>query len=356
MSSQQHQFYLGSYAEATQAGVYAFTLDDTSGQLTPGWTFSGIVHPSFVALHPNKRWLFAVSETSATTEGHSGEVWALDLPAQGIEDQPRQINHQSSNGDWPCHLSLDGSGRWLLASNYQGGNVSVFPILENGSLGKMADNVQHHGHGPNPKRQEGPHAHSTIFTPDQRFVIVADLGLDQLVIYAFDASNGRLNEHARVRCQPGSGPRHMVFHPNDRQFYVSHELNNTVVVYDYDAATSTFAERQTLETVPPDTGENLAADIHITPTGDRLYISNRGNDSIAVFAVTADGLLEQPKLVPCGGHWPRQFALAPDGHFLLVANQYGNTVTVLPLSENAEEPGKPLTHVALPGASCIEFA
>lgn len=355
MSSQQQTLYFGSYAKAEQAGVYAFTFEHATGRLAPNWSFAGIVNPSFVALHPNKRWLFAVSETSAHKEGRSGEVWALHLP-QNSQDQPRQINHQPSNGDWPCHLSLDAQGRWLLASNYQSGNVSVFPIQEDGSLGTMADNVQHHGHGPNPQRQEGPHTHSTIFTPDQRFVIVADLGTDQLVIYAFDENKGKLNEYGRVRCQPGSGPRHMVFHPNGKHFYVSHELNNTVVAYDYDAGRCTFVERQTIATVPPGTGENLAADIHLAPSGKQLYVSNRGNDSIATFAIRDDGLLEQPELTPCGGHWPRQFAPDPEGRFLLVANQYGNTVTVLPMSDGTEVPGRAEAHIAISGASCVDFA
>jgi 6-phosphogluconolactonase len=356
MPSQNYQVYFGSYAAAGQPGVYAFSFDDRTGQFTSHWSFAGIVNPSFVALHPNKRWLFAVSETSTHKEGRAGQVWALHLPQPGKQDQPREINHQSSHGDWPCHLALDARGRWLLASNYQSGNVSVFPILENGALGNMADNVQHHGHGPNPERQEGPHTHSTIFTPDQGFVIVADLGLDQLVVYAFDVTNGHLNEHARVRCEPGSGPRHMVFHPNRRHFYVSHELNNTVVVYDYDAEQTTFAERQTIETVPPGSGENLAADIHITPDGERLYVSNRGNDSIATFAINADGLLEKPTLTPCGSHWPRHFAPAPSSHFLLVANQYGGAVTALPVSADTRTPAQSSTRITLPGASCVDFA
>lgn len=355
MASQEHTLYLGSYARAEQAGIYAFTFDCFSGQLTANWSFAGIVNPSFVALHPNQRWLFAVSETGPQQGDRPGEVWALHLPAQGSGEQPHQINHQPSNGDLPCHLAMDAGGRWLLVSNYQSGNVSVFPIQENGALGPMADNVQHHGHGLDPRRQAGPHTHSTIFTPDQRFVLVADLGLDQLVIYAFDASNGHLQEHARVRCQAGSGPRHMVFHLNGRHFYVSHELNNTVVVYDYDAPQCTFAERQTIATVPADTGENLAADIHISPAGDRLYVSNRGNDSIAVYAISADGLLAQPTLSPCGGHWPRHFALAPAGNFLLAANQYGNTVTVLPLHAHTAKLGNPCAQIAIPGASCVDF-
>ncbi len=348
--------YLSGYATAEQPGIHAFTFDITNGQLGPAWSFAGIVNPSFITLHPNKRWLFAVSEMSRHKEGHPGEVWALHLSAQGDTEPPREINHRGSNGDWPCHLTIDGSGRWLLVANYQSGNVSVFPILENGSLGDMADNVQHHGHGPNPDRQEGPHTHSTIFTPDQRFVIVADLGLDQLVIYAFDATIGKLHEHARVYCEPGSGPRHMVFHPNGQQFYVSHELNNTVVAYDYEAAHCTFAERQTIRTVPANSGENLTADIHISTAGDRLFVSNRGNDSIAIFPITAQGLLEQPALSPCDGHWPRQFALAPDEHFVVIANQYSNEVAVLPHTDQSTTLGELRARTAISGASCVLFA
>ena len=356
MSSQQQVLYIGSYATAEQPGIYAFTFDTLAGQLTPTWSFAGIVHPSYIARHPNGHWLFAVSEMSQHVDGRSGEVWALHLPAQDTTEQPRALNHQPSNGDWPCHLTIDASGRWLLVSNYQSGNVSIFPILADGALGPIAENVQHHGHGPNPERQEGPHTHSTIFTPDQRFVVVADLGLDQLVIYAFDAGNGHLEEHTRVHCQAGSGPRHMVFHPNDQHFYVSHELNNTVVVYDYDAAQCRFVEKQTIETLPPGEGENLAADIHIAPTGDRLYVSNRGNDSIAIYGITANGLLEPPAMSSCGGHWPRHFALAPAGHFVLVANQYSNELTVLPLLDGASALGAPHAQVALPGASCVLFS
>ncbi|HEX7736065.1 MAG TPA: lactonase family protein [Ktedonobacteraceae bacterium] len=351
MTSQPHILYLGSYAPAEQASIYAFTFDSDSGQFTPGWSFAGIVNPSFIALHPNKRWLFAVSETSAHSEGRSGEVWALDLSTQGNKDQPRQINHQPSNGDWPCHLTIDASGRWLLVSNYQSGNVSVFPILANGALGELADNAPHSGSGPHAERQEGPHTHSTIFTPDNRFLIVADLGIDQLVIYAFDAASGKLSEHGRVQCPPGSGPRHMAFHPNGQQFYLSCELNNTAMVYDYDEPQGSLRERQAIPTVLPGSA-SIVADIHLTPAGDQLYISNRGDESLAAFPITAGGLLAKPTLTTCGGRWPRHFAFDPTGKFVLVANQHSGEVAALSLSE----PGELRARLAIPGASCVVFA
>jgi 6-phosphogluconolactonase len=355
MTLRQHALYLGSYTKADQPGIYGLIFDSASGQLTPDWSFAGIVNPSFIAPHPNGRWLFAVSEMSQQREGRSGEVWALHLPGQGTEGQPRKINQQPSNGDWPCHLTLDASGHWLLVSNYQSGNVSVFPILESGALGSLVDNAQHSGHGPHPERQKGPHTHSTIFTPDNHFVVVADLGIDQLVIYAFDVASGKLSEHGRIYCQPGSGPRHMAFHPNGRQCYVSHELNNTVTVYDYDAAQGTFHERQISATLPPDAGESIVADIHLTPAGDQLYVSNRGHDSLSVFAIATDGLLEQPAVISCGGKWPRHFTFAPAGNFVLVANQLSSEVTVLPLLTSASASGEPRARIAIPGVSCVQF-
>ncbi len=348
--------YLSGYATDSQPGIQAFFFDEASGQVRARWSFAGIVNPSFISLHPNGRWLFAVSETSVHAQGRAGQVWALALPATGAQDQPRALNHQPSGGDWPCHLNLDASGKWLLVTNYQSGSVSVFPILDDGTLGEMSDHVQHSGHGPNPERQEGPHTHSSIFTPDQRFVIVADLGLDQLVIYAFDAQQGKLREHARVHDQPGSGPRHMVFHPNQRLLYATHELNNTVTVFDYDAQAATLHPRQTLSTVPEQVKQNLAADIHLTPRGDRLYISNRGDNSLAIFPLNPDGTLQEAGFTSCGGDWPRQFSFSPSGAFVLVANQKSSEVVIFPVRADAADLGEPCARVTIAQASCVDFA
>jgi 6-phosphogluconolactonase len=354
MAFSRYQLYVGSYAAANAPGIHAFTFDTASGELTAGWSFTGIANPSFLALHPNGRWLYAVSETSQQSDGKGGEVWSLHLPDQVSDPQP--LNHQASGGDWPCHLVIDGTGRWLLVSNYGTGTVGVLPILANGALGEMADLVQHHGSGRDPKRQEGPHAHSTIFTPDNRFAIVADLGIDQLVIYAFDPSTGHLLRHGHVDTRPGAGPRHLAFHPNGQYLYVAHELDNTVGVYDYHAERGGLVERQIIETLPPGAPESLIADIHLAPTGDRLYVSNRGDDSVAVFAIMERGQLERIAISTCGGNWPRNFAIAPGGQFLLVANQYSNEVTALPVLDANEVLDKPRSSVAVPGAACVQFA
>lgn len=354
LTSSQHRLYTSGSATTTEPGIHAFTFDSASGSLAADWSLTGIVNPSFIVLHPHRRWLYAASETSLHKEGRSGEVWAVGLPER--ENGPRLLNHRASGGDCPCHLAIDTTGKWLLVSNYASGTLGVLPLLADGTLGELAELVQHHGSGPNPERQEGPHVHSTIFTPDNRFIIAADLGIDQLVIYAFDPANGHLRVHDRVETRPGAGPRHMTFHTSGQYLYVAHELDNTVAVYSYDAGRGSLAWRQIVETLPPGAPVSTVADIHLAPTGDRLYVSNRGHDSIAVFTLAADGRLERQAVAACGGRWPRNFAFAPDGRFLLVANQYSNEVTVLPVLNEGDEIGEPHVRASVLGASCVQFA
>jgi 6-phosphogluconolactonase len=354
MTFSQYWLYVSGYAAADRPGIHAFTFDAASGSLTAGWSFPGIANPSFIRVHPNGRWLYAASETSQQTDGIPGSVWSLHFTSP--TGSPRLLNQRASGGDWPCHLEIDVTGRWLLVSNYGTGTVGVLPILADGTLGEMTDLVKHYGSGLRPERQEGPHAHSATFTPDNRFAIVADLGIDQLVLYAFDPSSGQLHTHTHTDTRPGAGPRHMAFHPDSQYLYVANELDNTVAVYNYDTARSSLTERQIIETLPPDAPENTVADIHLSPTGDRLYVSNRGHDSLAVFAIAADGQLERLAIESCGGRWPRNFAIAPGGHFLLVANQYSDEVTVLPVQDGTKIPGDPFVRVTIPGASCVQFA
>jgi 6-phosphogluconolactonase len=342
----------GGYAAADQPGIHAFGFDAASGALSPRGTFAGIVNPSFFVAHPSGRWLYAVSETSQQ-DGAGGAVWALRAEREPWALHP--LNQRASGGDHPCHLALDAAGRWLLVSNYSSGTVGVLPVLADGSLGEMTDLAQHRGSGSNPQRQEGPHAHSAAFTPDQRFAIVADLGLDRLFVYAFDPSAGKLNAHAHADARPGAGPRHLAFHPSGALLYVANELDSTVSVYDYDASSGALHERQALETLPAGAPENSVADIHIAPDGSRLYVSNRGHDSIAVFDVAADGRLERRAVRPCGGRWPRNFALAPGGEFILVANQYSDEVAALPLLDGEQAIGEPVARVAVGGASCVQL-
>jgi 6-phosphogluconolactonase len=267
----------------------------------------------------------------------------------------RLLNQQSSGGDWPCHLRLDETKQWLIATNYGTGSIAIYPIQSDGSLGEMTDFVQHQGKGPNTARQEGPHAHSSIFTPDNRFVIMADLGIDQLVIYRFDSTAGKLLPHATVNTKPGAGPRHLVFHPNGKWLYAANELDSTVTFYEYDVATSALVEKQNISTIPFDTPENIVADIHLDTSGKRLYVSNRGHNSIAVYDINDNGSLALVSTPTCGGNWPRNFALSPNGQFVLVANQYSNEVSVMPLISGKEAIGAPIARATIAGASCVQF-
>ena len=349
----QPLLFVGSYAAPGQAGIYAFSFDDVTRNLTAMGSFAGIANPTFIVVHPIRRWLYAVSETKQPNDGEPGSVWAFHFEHKPWAIEP--INHRPSGGDWPCHLQLDATGKWLLVSNYGTGNVSVLPILSDGALGEMTDLVQHHGHGVHPQRQEGPHAHSVTLTPDNRFAIVADLGIDQLVIYKFDATGGKLIAYGQARTRPGAGPRHMAFHPNGHVVYVANELDSTVTAYGYDAANGSLREMQTLDTLPPGAPENTVADIHVSSSANRVYVSNRGHNSIAVFDADADGRLTRIAVSSCGGNWPRNFALAPGRPFIVVANQYSSEVSVLPLLDGPDEIGAPVASAAVPQASCVQF-
>ncbi|HEY0605901.1 MAG TPA: lactonase family protein [Herpetosiphonaceae bacterium] len=352
-ASEQPLVIVGSYAEADQPGIHLFRLDEATGTLSASGTYTGIVNPSFVVAHPQQPWLYAVSETSAEQDGASGQVWALRFDRDPLHLEP--LNHQPSAGDHPCHLELDASGKWLLVSNYSSGTVAVLPIGEDGSLGEMTDLIQHTGgSGVNGERQAGPHAHSATFTPDQRFVIVADLGLDQLLVYAFDAEQGKLQPCGHAEAQPGAGPRHIAFHPNGRFVYVGNELNSTVSLYDYNAVSATLQQRQSIDTAPSGQ-ENWIADIHLSPSGKHVFVSNRGHDSIAVFDVAEDGALSQAGTISCGGSWPRHFMPAPGGNLVLVANQHSGDVAVLPLDAESGVLGEATAHAAVPQASCVQF-
>jgi 6-phosphogluconolactonase len=354
MPSSSSLVFASGYAAANQPGIQAFMFDETRGTLIPHGSFAGILNPSFIVIHPNGQWMYAVSETGQASDGIPGGVCALSFERESFS--ARLLNQQPSGGDWPCHLQLDATGKWLIATNYGSGNAAIYPLQPDGSLGEMTDFVQHHGKGPNAARQEASHAHSSIFTPDNRFVIIADLGIDQLVIYQFDTSKGKLHPHASASTRPGAGPRHLIFHPNGKYLYAANELDNSVTLYDYDAVQGNMTERQCISTLPSDSPESTVADIHISATGKRLYVSNRGHDSIAVYDMDTDGNLKLVSFEPSGGNCPRNFALAPGGRFLLVANQNSNEVCVLPVHDGMEEAlGAPVNRVAVTGASCIQF-
>src|SRR5258706_3776869 len=354
MSQSTRSFFFASgYASAEQPGIQSFSFDGASGEIKQVGSYTGVNAPSYILPHPNGKWLYAVSETGQGSHGVLGSVWSFQFTREPFSIEP--INQQTTRGDWPCHLQLGGTGKWLIATNYGTGNVAIYPIQADGSLGEMTDFVQHQGKGPNAARQEGPHAHSSIFTPDNRFVIIADLGIDQLVVYKFDSVTGKLSLHTSVNTTPEAGPRHLAFHSNKKWLYAANELNSTVTLYDYDSTNSTVLERQNISSIPADSPENIIADIHISSDGKHLYVSNRGHNSIAVYDINDNGSLTLISIPACGGNWPRNFALAPNGQFVLAANQYSNEVCVLPILAGQEALGAPVARTILTGASCIQF-
>jgi 6-phosphogluconolactonase len=242
------------------------------------------------------------------------------------------LNQVASGGADPCYISLDKTGKYVLVANYSGGSVSVFPSLKDGRLGEPSAFVQHQGSSANKERQEGPHAHWIQTSPDNRFAVVSDLGLDELVLYRFDAAKGSVvqNEPSFAKLPPGAGPRHAAFHPNGRFAYVLNEMQSSVGAFSYDPSTATLKTLQQLSTLPKDfTGQNDTAELVVHPSGKFLYASNRGHDSIAIFSIDSlKGTLTPAGHVRTGGKTPRNFAIDPTGKYLLAANQASDNIVI----------------------------
>ena len=350
--------YIGTYTnkeDPKSEGVYVYRLDPESGALSPHAAPAPSVNPSFVALHPQGTHLYAVNEIGQFNGQAAGGVTAFAIDAQS--GALTELNQQSSVGTGPCYLCVDASGSTVLVANYGGGSVAALPIQADGSLGEASDFVQHEGSSVNPRRQQEPHAHSIVIAPDNRFAFTPDLGMDQIVAYRLEDGKLPPNDPAGPKTEPGAGPRHLDFHPNGRFAYVINEIGNTVNAYAYDAAAGTLEQIQSVPTLPADfDGVSHTADIHITPDGRFLYGSNRGHDSIAVFAVDAtSGRLEARGQVPTGGENPRNFALSPDGRFLFAANQSTDDIHTFRINADtgALEPTGQVTPV--PAPVCLKF-
>jgi 6-phosphogluconolactonase len=320
--------YIGTYTKDNSEGIYLCKLDPATGGLSRVSAAQVKDNPSYLALDPQRRYLYAVNETGEYQGKKSGAVsaFAVDQKTGGL----RFINQRASQGGAPCYITVDKSGKNVLVANYLGGNVTLFPVGTDGGLGEVSDMHQHQGSSVNEKRQEEPHAHCIVLDPANKFAFAADLGTDKIMIYRFDATKSKLtpNQPAFVATKPGAGPRHLTFHPNGKHAFVINELNSTLTAYSYDASKGSLTEIQTVSTLPQGfSGENYCADIHISPDGKFIYGSNRGHDSIVVLGFDqSNGKLTYIQNVSTGGKWPRNFALDPSGKFLLVANQNTNNI------------------------------
>jgi 6-phosphogluconolactonase len=334
----KYLFYVGTYTENTQSkGIYAYSYDAATGQVTPLGLAAETVNPSWVALHPNGRFLYAVNEVGNYKGPNSGGVSAFSIDR--ATGKLTFLNEVPSRGADPCYVAVDRTGKYVLVANYSGGSVAVFPIRENGSLGEASSSfIQHTGHGKNPGRQERPHAHSVDLSPDNRFAFVDDLGLDGLLVYRFNSAQGSLtpNHPGFAELGPGAGPRHFALHPSGRFAYVISEMQGTVTVFSADLKTGVFDSLQTVSTLPKGfTGKIEDAEIEVHPSGKFLYASNRGDgNSIAVFAIdAAKGTLTPVEYTPTQGKTPRSFEIDPTGTLLFAANQESDKIVVFRIEQ-----------------------
>ena len=333
----KYLFYVGTYTEngSKSKGIYAYRFDAATQEITPLGLAAETTNPSWVALHPNGRFLYAVNEVSNYKGPNSGGVSAFSLdPATG---KLTFLNEVPSRGADPCYITVDKSGKYALVANYTGGSIAAFPISADGRLGEASAFVQHTGHGADPKRQEAPHAHSIDLSPDNRFAFVDDLGLDELLTYKFDAGKGALtpNDPPFAKLDPGAGPRHFALHPSGKFAYVVSEMHSSVTAFSADLKKGTFHPLHTLSTLPSTfKGQNDDAEVEVHPSGKFVYTSNRGHDSIAVFAVDATkGTLTLVDHTPTQGKTPRNFAIDPTGRLLFAENQESDRIVVFHIDE-----------------------
>ncbi len=350
--------YVGTYTERDSKGIYAWRFDSATGKLTPAGLKAETLNPSFLAVHPNGRFLYAVNEIShfqRMLRNGSVSAFAID-PVTG---QLKLLNQQASAGDGPCHLTLDNQGKCLIVANYNNGSLASFPVSDNGALSQSASFFQHRGAGAIPHRQDGPHAHCVIVSPDNRFVLAADLGLDKVLFYHLDAATALMtaNDPPSVTVAPGSGPRHLAFHPSGKFVYLINEMGSTVITFAYDAQAGTLRELQTVSTLPKDfKGKNDTAELQVHPSGKFLYGSNRGHDSIAVFAIDPKaGTLTPIEHVSTQGKTPRHFAIDPTGAYLIAANQQSNNMVVFRIDRSTGKLAPTGQVEAAPSPVCLTF-
>jgi len=350
--------YVGTYTTKTASkGIYAFRFDADKGQLSAMTVAAETTDPSFLVVHPNGKYLYAVNEVGNFNGGTTGglSAFSIDAPSGAL----KLLNQVPTRGAGPCYVSLDKNNSFALVANYDSGNIASFPVRWDGTLGTAAGFVQHSGAGPNKERQEGPHAHWIGTSPDNAFALVADLGLDQVIVYAFNPTMGTftpsLTGFAKVK--PGAGPRHVAFAPNGKFVYVLSEMESSVTAFAYQAKTGTLKNLQTISALPADyDGRKEAAEIAVHPSGRFLYTSNRGHDSIAIFAIDGKkGTLRSLGQVLTGGKTPRHFAIDPTGAYLLAENQESNNIVVFHIDSATGNLTPTGQTVDVPSPVCLTF-
>ncbi len=345
--------FVTAFAPGERGGIHAYAFSTADGRLRPLRRTAGAENPFFLALSPDRKYLYA---THAKQFGGPENEQVAAYAVVGRDGELRLLNRQSAGGSAACYLDVDKTGKALLVANYASGSVAALPVRADGSLGGSASLVRHRGSSVNPQRQKEPHAHCVVVSPDNRFAFAADLGTDQVLGYRLDPAAARLtpNDPPFARSPAGAGPRHLAFHPGGKRVYAINELGNSVTVFDYDADSGTLSEKQTVSTLPDDfRGTSYCADVKITPDGRHLYGTNRGHDSIAAYRIAEDGRLTRIAVEPSLGKGPQNLAITPDGRWLLCANMPGNNVAVFRIDPETGRLTPAGAPVEQPSPSCI---
>jgi 6-phosphogluconolactonase len=349
-TASSHHFYLGTYSKNGSRGIYSVTLDAATGALSTPVLAAEALDPAWLTLSPHKKFLYAIQHSPAQAVGY-----AVDPTTHALTALPAApvVTAQA-----PSHLAIDATGRTLLGANYRDGFVLAIPLRADGTLGAPIK-TQHIGRGTDPKRQDAPHPHSVTISPDNRHVIVCDLGLDKIFSYALDPATATLTPAAIpfVTTPPGSGPRHFKFSADGRHAYAITEMGGTIEAFTYSAANGALTPLQSIPSLPPDfTGLKWGAEVRVHPNGRFLYASNRTHDSLAVFALApATGRLTLIEIVPCGGQNPRNFALSPDGQWLVCAHQDSHNLAVFRVDPQTGRLGLTAHTATVPMAVCVLF-
>lgn len=354
LPAQDHYLFVGTYTSGKSKGIYVFRFNSQNGEVQWVSSTDSATNPSFLSVSPDGTKLYAVNETGGEQPGY---VSAFDFDQS--TGQLYFINTQPSGGDHPCFITVDKTGKWVIAGNYTGGNLTAFPVDKEGGLQHYTQRIQHTGSSINKTRQDKPHVHATFFSPDYRYVLVPDLGTDKVMVYQFNAGLKQPLKPAAMpfaASAPGSGPRHLDFHPNQRFVYVLEELTGTIKAYKYTNGFMTGI--QSIATHPADyKGEPGSADIHVSPDGKFLYASNRGEENnLAIFSIDQlTGKLTAKGYQPVPGAGPRNFVIAPNGNFILVANQKTSNIVIYRVNKETGLLQQMLRQVEVPNPVCLKL-
>ena len=349
--------YIGTYTSAKSKGIYVARFEPATGKLTTPELAAETKNPTFLAVHPNNRFLYAVGEMSDVGPNRTGAVSAFQI--DHASGKLSLLNQQSSGGAGPCHLSLDKSAKCVLVANYGGGSLAALPIQADGKLAAPSAFIQHTGSSVNRERQAGPHAHFITTDPENRFALACDLGLDKILFYRLNPAKATLvaNDPPFASTARGSGPRHLAFHPNGKFVFLINEMAATLTSFAYDSSTGALKELQTLSSVPDDfTGQKSGAEVAVAPSGKFVYASNRGHDSIAAFGFdAATGKLTFLQHQSTQGKTPRHFAMEPGGNWLLAENQGSDNIVVFRVDSQSGHLSETGQTVSVGAPVCMVF-